>query len=116
MTARRSGTATVSVGRPARRGEQYKSLTDAFLPGEALHCSGLLGAPAAAALPILKKLGLTPTWWLATKTNPRQAAPAGYIIDADPTSPTTVNLETVPTLPHNAQFRNRMSQLNRGCH
>lgn len=39
----------------------------------------------------------------------------GYIIDADPTSPTTVNLETLPTLPHNVQFKNRMSQLNRGC-
>ena len=58
-----TGRATIAVGRPARPGEGYQSAADVFAPGEALHCSGLLGAPATAALPVLRKLGLHATWW-----------------------------------------------------
>jgi hypothetical protein len=43
------GQMTISLGRAARGGEAYDGPTDAFLPGEPLHCSGVRGATVAAA-------------------------------------------------------------------
>ena len=43
------GEMTISLGRPARPGEAYDGPTDAFLPGEALHCAGLRGRTLAEA-------------------------------------------------------------------
>src|SRR3954452_7257855 len=40
-----SGHGEIALGRPAQAGESYASTASAFAPGEALHCSGLLGAP-----------------------------------------------------------------------
>jgi len=123
-----TGHASVVVGRPARHGEGYESMADAFAPGEVLHCSGLLGAPASAALPVLKKLRLSARWWKladanwplyspsSTPSQHQQRMPTGYIVEADTASVTTVNLDTLPRLPRNHQFRKLMSQWNRGCH
>jgi hypothetical protein len=125
-----TGHASVVVGRTARRGEIYESTADAFAPGEVLHCSGLLGVAASAALPVLKKLRLSAHWWTLTDSNwplsspgstPRpgqhkERRPTGYIVEADPTCATTVNLDTLPILPRNHQFRKLTSQWNRGCH
>jgi hypothetical protein len=124
-----TGGGDIAVGRPARPGERYESMADVFAPGEVLHCSGLLGAPAAAALPILRKLGLHATWWRLTLPNwPIQPAgasvgdgyhhgrPAGYIILGDPTSARYVDLDTLPALPRNSQYRELVADWNRGCH
>src|SRR5262249_49919140 len=122
-----TGHGGVVVGRPARHGERYESMADAFAPGEVLHCSGLLGAPASAALPVLKKLGLNAHWWSlgtanwplsshsSTPSQRQERMPTGYIVEADPTSATTVSLDTLPRLPHNHQFRKLASRWNRGC-
>jgi hypothetical protein len=123
-----TGHAGVVVGRPARPGERYESMADAFAPGEVLHCSGLLGAPASVALLVLKNLRLNAQWWSLgdanwplsahsnTPSQHQERTPTGYIVEADPTSATTVNLDTLPRLPRNHQFRRLMSQWNRGCH
>ncbi len=121
-----TGKATIAIGRPARPGEGYQSMADVFAPGEVLHCSGLLGAPATAALPVLRKLGLHATWrgsYSNWPLNPPQGAgdsqhperPSGYIIEGDPTSARSVVLDTSPAVPSNAQFRELVAQWNRGC-
>ncbi len=123
-----TGQASVAVGRPAKPGDGYQATADAFAPGEALHCSGLLGRPASAAQPVLKKLGLRASWWQPTDANwpipskgrliagqRKERRPVGYIIEGDPLSATTVALDTLPTLPANHEFRELVSQWNRGC-
>ena len=124
-----TGRADIAVGRPARPGEMYQSMADVFAPGEALHCSGLLGKPAAAALPVLSKLHLRASWWALGDadwpvTQPPagsgagqrpQQTPAGYIVEGDPASSTQVALDTLPKLPHNRQFQDLVSEWNRGC-
>lgn len=54
--------ATIALGRPARPGERYGSGASAFASGEILHCSGLLGASVARALPVLQQDKLTVRW------------------------------------------------------
>jgi hypothetical protein len=44
------GQMTISFGRPARPGEAYDGPTDALLPGEPLHCSGIRGSTLADAV------------------------------------------------------------------
>lgn len=114
----------------ARQRLSKRSMADVFAPGEALHCSGLLGSPVSAAAPRLQKLGLRASWWSLndpnwplgqSKSGPgiaqrRERIPAGYIVEGDPVSATQVDLDTLPTLPDNHQFRKLMSQWNRGCH
>lgn len=108
-----TGRADIIVGRRARRGEMYESMADAFAPGEVLHCSGLLGAPASAAVPVLRRLGLAATWWDYGR---RPERPSGYIVDATPLSATLVGLDTAPFLPRNQQFRQQVADYNEGCH
>lgn len=57
-----TATATIGLGRPAKPGEAYESGASAFAPGEVLHCSRLLGATVARALPILERDKLTVRW------------------------------------------------------
>ncbi len=57
-----TATATIGLGRPARPGETYESSGSAFAVGELLHCSGLLGATVAQALPALERHKLTIQW------------------------------------------------------
>jgi hypothetical protein len=54
--------ATIGLGRPAKPGERYESGGSAFAAGELLHCSGLLGATAARALPVFERDKLTTRW------------------------------------------------------
>lgn len=124
-----TGLADVAVGRPAKRGEGYQSTADVFAPGEALHCSGLLGRPVATAIPVLRRLHLSASWWALTDSNwplsgsqagtnvgqRPQRTPAGYIVEGDPASATQVALDTLPKLPHNRQFLTVVSEWNRGC-
>jgi len=124
-----TGRADIAVGRLAKPGEGYQATADVFAPGEALHCSGLLGAPAASALPVLRRLHLTANWWALTDANwpltgsqagssigqrPERAR-AGYIVEGDAASATQVALDTLPRLPHNRQFQELESEWNRGC-
>ncbi len=123
-----TGRATIAVGRRARRGEGYESMADAFAPGEVLHCSGLQGEPVSAALPELRKLGLTASWWALSDPDfpgnpppsdsqgPRPERPSGYIVDGTPQSATKVSLDTLPALPRNPQFRQLVAGYNQGCH
>src|SRR5438105_2140487 len=57
-----TGHATIALGRAAQPGEVYASSNDAWAPGEALHCSGLLGMTVQQALPVLAQRGLTAVW------------------------------------------------------
>jgi hypothetical protein len=57
-----TATATIGLGRQAKPGETYASGASAFAPGEPLHCSGLLGATVARALPVLARDKLTVRW------------------------------------------------------
>lgn len=54
--------ATIGLGRPARPGERYGSVASALAGGEILHCSGLLGASVARALPVLQRDKFTVRW------------------------------------------------------
>ncbi len=121
-----TGRADIAVGRPARPGETYRTSADVFAPGEVLHCSGLLGAPATTALQVLRRLRLHATWralgwpnWPVISStdasSPHHERPAGYIIEGDPASAHQVDLGTLPALPHNPQFRDLVEKWNRGC-
>jgi hypothetical protein len=58
-----AGSGSITLGRPARAGERYESAASSFAPGEPLHCSGLLGARVADALPVLQRRGLKVAEW-----------------------------------------------------
>jgi hypothetical protein len=127
-----TGHAMILVGRPARPGERYQYAASVFGIGEALRCSGLLGTPATAALPVLRKFGQRVIWW-SDATVPRwvrvgpgrllvnvgqhqERRPAGYIVGGAATSPHHVTLDTLPALPRTSQFREAVAGSNRGCH
>jgi hypothetical protein len=120
-----TGQGYITLGRPARPGETYESQASVFAPGEALHCSGLLGARVATALSALQADNLAVEWRENTtetstggtsvshsKTD--TTAPSNnYIWDADMAAPGKVMIWTEPTPwpadnTHGAQF-------NRGC-
>lgn len=65
-----SGTGSITLGRPAKPGERYESAASIFAPSEPLHCSGLLGARVSAALPVLRKDGLTVMEWREDSESP----------------------------------------------
>jgi hypothetical protein len=111
------GSGNIVVGRAAKPGEKYGTMSDSFAPGEALHCSGLAGQPASAALPVLRKLGLHASWWALAPNGTGHFArtPSGYITDGTPISATQVSLDVQPTPPHGRQFRTEVAQDNRGC-
>jgi hypothetical protein len=71
-----NGSAAIVVGRAAEPGEVYVSSNDAFAPGEALHCSGVLGLTVADAQPILAKLGVTVIWRTGGDDPPQGADPS----------------------------------------
>ncbi len=58
-----TGEGSITLGRPAKAGEQYESAASIFAPGEPLHCSGLLGARVSTALPALQADNLTVAQW-----------------------------------------------------
>jgi hypothetical protein len=58
-----TGEGSITLGRPAKAGEQYESAASIFAAGEPLHCSGLLGARVSRALPALQADNLTVVQW-----------------------------------------------------
>jgi hypothetical protein len=103
-----TGKGYITLGRPAKPAEKYESQASAFAPGEALHCSHLLGARVATALPVLQANKLTATW----RENTTATAPDGtsssvsktdaglpannYIWDALMTTPGRVTIWSEP--------------------
>lgn len=57
-----AGQARIEVGRTAEPGEPYGSVTNAFFPGEMLHCSGIAGMTVGQAMPALEGLGVQVMW------------------------------------------------------
>jgi hypothetical protein len=120
-----AGQGYITLGRPARAGENYESQASAFASGEALHCSGLLGDTVAAARPALAKSDLSVEWReVTTETSPDgvQAShsqtdtspPSGnHIWDANMTAPGKVTIWTdaAPWPDDNSHG----AQFNEGC-
>jgi hypothetical protein len=103
-----TGRLDLEVGRPARRGEQYVRYSDAFAPGEPLHCSGLLGRSATAAaahLPAAARgvrfQALGPGSSVPVDLTPADVGPspfAHYVVaGAIAVSPTSVVVTVTPT-------------------
>jgi hypothetical protein len=114
-----TGSGSITVGRAARPGERYMSEGDVFAPGEVLHCSVLVGQPASAALPVLRRLGLHATWYALTNHGTEshiERTPAGYIVGGLAISATQVYISTQPTPPHDRHFRTVIeAEDNYGC-
>jgi hypothetical protein len=116
------GQGSIYLGRPAKPGEPYESGDSAFAPGEPLHCSGLLGARVASALPVLQAKHFTATQWqenvedspTSSHTVDLAQPPAqSYIWGADLTEAGKVTVTTAPTpWPDNPGAG---SAYNRGC-
>jgi len=121
-----TGQGYITLGRPAKPGETYESQASAFAPGEALHCSGLLGASVGTALPILQADKLTAQWrenttgtapdgtsasFSHTETTPPTA---NYIWDAVMTAPGTAMIWSEPT-PLPGDLAANAGRYNQGC-
>ncbi len=63
-----SGTLSLSLGRPARDGEEWVGVADALAPGGAAACRELLGATVDDAAAALDELGLTVRWFVFDPT------------------------------------------------
>jgi hypothetical protein len=83
-----TGRADIALGRRADAGEEYGSTASAFAPGEELHCSGLLGAPVARAVAVLRDRGISAEWrWREAPGKPSTSPPiAGYVWNSTPIS------------------------------
>jgi hypothetical protein len=98
------GRGYITLGRAARVGEAYATTASAFAPGEPLHCSGLLGATVAQALPRLESGHLQAQWREDVSTGASSRAkelptpPAGnYIWEATLSAPGRLVVFTEPT-------------------
>jgi len=111
-----TGEANVAVGRAAAPDETYGSSAQVFGPGEVLHCSGILGQPAASAVPILQGEALTGEWMADGTRTDDPNPPGGYIIGGTALSSSTVLLDVSSqppdTLPAFADYE---AAANRGC-
>jgi hypothetical protein len=85
-----SGSGSITLGRPTRPGETYESTNSAFAPGESLHCSGLIGATVATALPQLAATGITAQW---QQQEPAAAQPGTQPVPTT-TTPTATGAES----------------------
>jgi hypothetical protein len=93
-----TGQGSVTIGRPARPGEAYETTNSAFAPGESLHCSGLIGATVATALPKLRALGITAQWRTPVSQPARAGQPVTTPVPASTTSMTsTTSSDTTET-------------------
>jgi hypothetical protein len=126
-----SGEADISLGRAARADETYASATSALAPGEELHCSALLGASVADALPVLRRRGISVTWRSDTAGNSDNAAapssseaprPSDYVWAVDAVAPHRVMVWTRPipltqksAAPNISDLGAYEARLNRGC-
>jgi hypothetical protein len=115
-----TGQATIYVGRPAQPGETYDSANSAFAPGEALHCSGLLGTQVSTALPKLARYNVTVEWAhtdAANNTTVDQTPPPAtyYVWNATPTAPGTVTIDARPTPPSADLVAAGRTHFDQGC-
>jgi hypothetical protein len=120
-----TGAGYITLGRAAKPGETYDSQASAFAPGEALHCSGLLGARVESAVAVLQADNLTATWRenaTATTQSGTQTSfsrsdttppAANFIWDAVMTAPRSIIVWTKPT-PWPADAAHGAS-VNAGC-
>jgi hypothetical protein len=114
-----SGHADIFLGRPARPGESYGATPalGALAPGEPLHCSSLLGATVAVAMPVLEEKNLSVARWRITEegvwsTGP---APAGdRVVSIDPLAPGKVDL-IVQSGPLDTALQQLVSTVQRSC-
>lgn len=74
------GDADITLGRDAEPGEQFLSAADGFGPGEALHCSGLLGATVEDALEAIDARALTAVWRLSDGSDVDPATVSDYFV------------------------------------
>jgi hypothetical protein len=101
-----TGSGYITLGRPAQPGEEYETTTSSFAPGEALHCSGLIGKTYAQAEPVLSSDGIT------VQSPP---SPGDYILDANPVKAGEIFL-SVQSSPLSPALLARQSQLyDTGC-
>jgi hypothetical protein len=108
-----TGSAAITLGRPAKSGEQYESTNDAFAPGEVLHCSRLLGKTVAVASAELANRGITVEW--RGENGDTQPPPNEYVADGAPIGPGIVLLFAQPT-PLSKAIRVQFSRMyNAGC-
>jgi len=111
------GRGSITLGRPTRRGESYASTASAFAPGEALHCSGLLGARVRDALATLRRRGIAVAWWrdASASGGGTDTAPSAteYIWSADLLAPGKVGIWTRPTPWPGDRLHG--AEANRGC-
>jgi hypothetical protein len=104
-----TGKGYITLGRPAKPGETYESQASAFAPGEALHCSRLLGARVATALPVLRAHNLSVEWRETITERSSDGSSFGrsqtdgrppvnnYIWDANMVAPGSIMVWTAPT-------------------
>lgn len=65
------GTLVLRVGRPAQPGEPYAQFANATSEGEALACTGILGASPAEALEVVAARDLDTLWLVVSGTGQR---------------------------------------------
>ncbi len=100
-----TGEGSITLGRPAKPGEPYESSASIFAPGEPLHCSGLLGAKVATALPVLRAEHLTVVQWreeveaggISHSVTDTQAPVQNYVWGGELTEPGKVRVTTEST-------------------
>jgi hypothetical protein len=101
-----TGSGSITLGRPAKPGEEYESAASAFAPGEPLHCSGLLGARVQSAMSTLERDKLTLKWSevvpgpsnaISTTRTLGQPPTHSYIWGAELTTPGHLALTTQTT-------------------
>ncbi len=85
-----------------------------FGPGEALHCTGLLGELATNATATLRSMGLTAEWAGANVAR-HGPTPAQYINGGTAESQTTMLLTVSPELPNTRAYQRITAHDNRGC-
>ena len=112
------GQVTIEIGRTARSGETYEIATDAFAPGEILHCTGVRGKTVSEALPVLASREVRATWRATEEGDAVQGIdPAtiadAYVVDALPRGDGEVWIWVSPERPTFDPAITAM--LDRGC-
>lgn len=119
-----AGHAEIALGRPSKSGEDYMSTASAAAPGEALHCSGVLGMSVDRAARLFNSRGLTVEWRAKDSGARGGSTPpaSGYVWSVDPLSSTRVIAWTspLPLTPESARadvadLSAYERQLNAGC-
>jgi hypothetical protein len=109
-----AGHAEITLGREAEPDEQFMSAADGFGPGEALHCSDLIGATVAEALPELEARGVAAMWRLKDGSDVDPAEVRAYFVtEVIPWAPGEVLMWVAPE--RVTPSRGYLEAINRGC-